>query len=174
MSIEIDMSNMPDRPAAFPKTNCSHHKRNSWCDCLAHAPMNRRSTISGAFVRCGNVAAAYVSLFVSTEKSTKFKLLTIFFIPLMQIADIICLSSFAFLVMMNCTVCCVVCAEREWHNGAFISLVCVFSSLVHCEAFMRSTLISWYPVARATVFCNKCPEFSRLRRLTVVRFVLAA
>lgn len=48
----------------------------------------------------------------------------------------------------------------------------VFSAFAQHETFMRSTPLSWVPVVRATVFCNKCPKFSRSRhsRCRFVRF----
>lgn len=56
---------------------------------------------SGRDIGCGDILHGYVSLLMPTEKSTKLKLLTIFFIPLTQISDIICFILFVFLVKMN-------------------------------------------------------------------------
>lgn len=48
----------------------------------------------------------------------------------------------------------------EWVPDARCSFVC-FPLSCQFETFMRSALVSWLPVVCASIFCNKCPIFSR-------------
>lgn len=168
-SLNVDRNriawNMHDRPAAFLKTN---YERTT-SETLVGTFWNMHTWIRSSIwcdVWCDDVVRGHALLLLPTEKSTKLKLLTIFFIPLMQVADIILFFSHVarfpgadwalqqWLVFARLCVLLCPCISKRWCDRL------EFHGCLLCAQPFFVTNVRNYRVLVVTV--------------TVVRFVFAA